>query len=206
MADVVTLSVGGTVYTTSAATLNRFPDSTLGRLMRQTKQPVAPMTETPIDFEIDRDGSLFRHILGYIRNNKLLLPNDFAEIDALKVEAAYYDIPNLITDIEQWQKKKHLTVEERVFVQSGTGRQYNGTFVDWTAMSEDRAPILWLAQVGVFVANQAKVTIGDDGRKIHRCWYDGIKVGNDYALPLANLSVRSTKSTYWMRSEHLDTS
>lgn len=41
---------------------------------------------------IDRDGGMFRHILNFMRNSKLLIPEDFADIDLLLEEARYFDI------------------------------------------------------------------------------------------------------------------
>ena len=41
---------------------------------------------------IDRDGDMFRHILNYMRNNKLLIPAGFSDIDLLLEEARFFDI------------------------------------------------------------------------------------------------------------------
>lgn len=41
---------------------------------------------------IDRDGRMFRHVLNFVRNARLLLPDDFADIDLLLEEAKFYEI------------------------------------------------------------------------------------------------------------------
>jgi BTB/POZ domain-containing protein KCTD1/15 len=41
---------------------------------------------------IDRDGSMFRHILNFMRNSKLLISEDFQDIDLLLEEARYFEI------------------------------------------------------------------------------------------------------------------
>lgn len=41
---------------------------------------------------IDRDGKMFRHILNFLRNKQLLLPDNFAYLDLLLREAIYFDL------------------------------------------------------------------------------------------------------------------
>ncbi|XP_017492955.1 PREDICTED: BTB/POZ domain-containing protein KCTD12-like, partial [Rhagoletis zephyria] len=43
-------------------------------------------------YVIDRDGSLFRHVLNYLRNKSLILPENFAEWEQLRLEAEYYGL------------------------------------------------------------------------------------------------------------------
>ena len=42
---------------------------------------------------IDRDGVLFRYILDYLRNKKLVLPENFQETKRLAIEADFYELP-----------------------------------------------------------------------------------------------------------------
>ena len=58
MPDTITLNVGGTIYTTSKATLTRYPSSMLG-CMFSDRLPSAVNKDG--NFVIDRDGNLFRH-------------------------------------------------------------------------------------------------------------------------------------------------
>jgi hypothetical protein len=41
---------------------------------------------------IDRDGDMFRHILNYMRNNKLLISSQFEDLDLLLEEARFFDV------------------------------------------------------------------------------------------------------------------
>lgn len=41
---------------------------------------------------IDRDGDMFRHILNFLRNKKLLLPADFPHVELLLHEAVYFEL------------------------------------------------------------------------------------------------------------------
>ena len=57
---------------------------------------------------IDRDGKAFRHILNYLRTQKLSLPAGFTDYDVLLEEARYYDIAPMITDLEKSRDRGHL--------------------------------------------------------------------------------------------------
>ncbi len=50
-------------------------------------------------FFIDRDGSLFAHILNFLRSSQLALPEGFSNLDGLAVEADFYQIEPLIQAI-----------------------------------------------------------------------------------------------------------
>ena len=45
---------------------------------------------------IDRDGVLFRYILDYLRNKKLVLPENFQETKRLVIEADFYELPRWV--------------------------------------------------------------------------------------------------------------
>jgi BTB/POZ domain len=46
---------------------------------------------------IDRDGTMFRHILNFMRNSKLLLQDNFDDLELLLEEARYFEIPRKCT-------------------------------------------------------------------------------------------------------------
>ncbi|XP_073430223.1 BTB/POZ domain-containing protein KCTD6 [Dendrobates tinctorius] len=93
MTDPVTLNVGGHVYTTSLSTLTRYPDSMLGAMFRGDF-PTA--RDSQGNYFIDRDGSLFRYVLNFLRTSELTLPVDFKEFDLLRKEADFFQIEPLI--------------------------------------------------------------------------------------------------------------
>lgn len=45
---------------------------------------------------IDRDGKMFRHILNFLRTEKLSIPPGFEELDLLLEEARFYEINSLV--------------------------------------------------------------------------------------------------------------
>ncbi|KAL2104002.1 hypothetical protein ACEWY4_000870 [Coilia grayii] len=93
MTKPVTLNVGGHLYTTTLSTLQRYPDSMLGGMFRGD----LPTTrDSQGNYFIDRDGTLFRYILNFLRTSELILPVSFTELDLLRKEADFYQIEPLI--------------------------------------------------------------------------------------------------------------
>ncbi|XP_030853136.1 BTB/POZ domain-containing protein KCTD6-like [Strongylocentrotus purpuratus] len=109
MADVVSLNVGGTIYTTSRATLTRFPDSRLGSMFSDR---LPSIKDDKGNYLIDGDGSLFRYVLNFLRRSILVLPEDFKELDMLAQEADYYQIKELNDAVTQIRNKVTIDREE----------------------------------------------------------------------------------------------
>nr|XP_054771258.1 BTB/POZ domain-containing protein KCTD6-like [Lytechinus pictus] len=109
MTDFVSLNVGGTIYTTSRATLIRFPDSMLGSMFSDR----LPSTQDDKgNYLIDGDGPLFRYVLNFLRRSILVLPEDFKELDMLAQEADYYQIKELIDAVSQLRITVAMAKEE----------------------------------------------------------------------------------------------
>ncbi|XP_059054475.1 BTB/POZ domain-containing protein Tiwaz-like [Achroia grisella] len=89
----VHIDVGGTIYTSSLETLTAFPESRLGRMFNGTIPIVLDTLKQ--HYFIDRDGEMFRHILNYLRNKKLLLPTDFTNLDLLLHEAIFFELEHM---------------------------------------------------------------------------------------------------------------
>jgi hypothetical protein len=58
---------------------------------------------------IDRDGVLFRYILDYLRNQNVVLPENFHEKARLRAEAEYFGLEGLLRSLES--KTKYKTTE-----------------------------------------------------------------------------------------------
>lgn len=101
----IELNVGGKFYSTSVLTLTREPDSLLGRIF-SGRQHVDK--DHSGKYFIDRDGSLFRYILDFLRTRRLHLPDDFREIARLKSEAEFFEIRGL-----EQQLELHLKARQR---------------------------------------------------------------------------------------------
>ena len=94
MADeVLTLNVGGMLYTTTRSTLTKYRDSMLGAMFDGA-------FELPTDcnghYFIDRDGETFRYVLNFLRTHKICVPDDYKNLELLEAEADYYQIEPLL--------------------------------------------------------------------------------------------------------------
>ena len=103
--SIIDINVGGNVYTTSLASLTRFPDSMLG-VMFSGRRSVAK--DSRGNFFIDRDGPMFRYVLNFLRSSKLNLPDNFQEFDQLAEEADFYQIPRLIDALKKIKLKRNM--------------------------------------------------------------------------------------------------
>ncbi|XP_072180578.1 BTB/POZ domain-containing protein KCTD6-like [Diadema setosum] len=114
MNDFVNVNVGGTIYTTSRATLCRFPDSMLGSMFSDR----LPSTrDEKGNYLIDGDGPLFRHVLNFLRRSVLVLPEDFKELDMLAQEADYYQINELTEAVSQLRNEKEEVEKRQEFIE-----------------------------------------------------------------------------------------
>lgn len=71
-------------------TLTKYPESRLAKLFNGTIPIVLDSLKQ--HYFIDRDGGMFRHILNFMRNSKLLIPDDFMNLELLLIEAKYFEI------------------------------------------------------------------------------------------------------------------
>lgn len=95
--SVVELNVGGVLYTTSLSTLTKNSDSLLGQIFTG-KETIGK--DSKGRYFVDRDGVLFRYILDFLRNQKLVLPENFHERERLKNEAEYFNMSDMITCVD----------------------------------------------------------------------------------------------------------
>jgi len=113
----IKIDVGGAHFTTTSATLTRFPDTMLGAMFSGRHKLVIDESG---HYFIDRDGTHFRHVLNYLRNPKEF---DQTTIDAvhkkeLKKEAEYYGLGELMfpapEEIEAKDKNGKVVVCKKV--------------------------------------------------------------------------------------------
>jgi len=118
---VVTLNVGGQVYTTTLYTITQYSDSKLAEIFNgESSVPKDPKG----NYFIDRDGVLFKQVLNFLRTRKLVLPDDFKEFEQLEIEANFYKIKSLQEEVKK-AKESHQSVDSgpeilRLFYSSGT--------------------------------------------------------------------------------------
>ncbi|XP_075248517.1 uncharacterized protein LOC142341449 isoform X2 [Convolutriloba macropyga] len=106
--NCVSLDVGGHLHYTSVSTLSKFPTSNLYKLTLGSEEGKCDVVNgdrlRQCSF-IDRDPTVFEYILNYIRSDNLCLPSDFNKFDLLQIEASFYDIPGLDTEVERQRSK-----------------------------------------------------------------------------------------------------
>ncbi|XP_078258424.1 BTB/POZ domain-containing protein KCTD12-like [Rhinoraja longicauda] len=101
---VVELNVGGQVYVTRHRTLVAVPDSLLWDMFSRTKPKDLPK-DSKGRFFLDRDGFLFRYILDYMRDLKLVLPDHFPERRRLQREAEHFQLRELVDQLSALEGK-----------------------------------------------------------------------------------------------------
>ncbi|XP_037775768.1 BTB/POZ domain-containing protein KCTD12-like [Penaeus monodon] len=125
---IVELNVGGVFYTTSLTTLQKDPESLLGQMFSgKSKTPV--LRDSKGKFFVDRDGVLFRYILDYLRNQKLVLPENFSERERLKNEAEFYALQDMVESLTV--PKSLSPIDPSFLVKTTCGTitvSYRGTF------------------------------------------------------------------------------
>lgn len=101
---VVSLNIGGLVYTTTLYTVTQYSDSKLARLFS------GEISQLPRDpkgnYFIDRDGTLFKHVLNFLRTRKLTIPEDFQDFEQLEIEATFYGIKPLEEAVQKARKSQ----------------------------------------------------------------------------------------------------
>lgn len=95
--ELIELNVGGCAYATSRTTILSYPDSMLCRMI---SGQMTSATDSKQRIFIDRDGPLFRHILNFLRDKRLNLPENFTEYAQLRQEADFYRIEPIINQLD----------------------------------------------------------------------------------------------------------
>ncbi|CAI5443670.1 unnamed protein product [Caenorhabditis angaria] len=96
--QIITLNVGGTIYSTTRQTLLKDPATLLATIA--SSSDVTSATDAIIILAdgtifIDRDGALFAHVLNFLRTDKLSLPEDFRDTARLRDEAEFYGLEKM---------------------------------------------------------------------------------------------------------------
>ena len=96
--DLLHLNVGGVLYTTTKATLSRYPNSMLGAMFNGS---MPTSCDADGRYFIDRDGTLFQYVLNFLRSSQLALPEEFKHYEQLAIEADFYQIEPLIQAVSE---------------------------------------------------------------------------------------------------------
>ncbi|KAF1557542.1 BTB/POZ domain-containing protein KCTD4, partial [Eudyptes schlegeli] len=112
--SLITLNVGGYLYITQKQTLTKYPDSFLEGIING--KIMCPF-DADGHYFIDRDGLLFRHILNFLRNGELLLPEGFRENQLLAQEADFFQLKVLSDAVKSRWEKEQLASRETTFLE-----------------------------------------------------------------------------------------
>ncbi|KAK6173607.1 BTB/POZ domain-containing protein KCTD16 [Patella vulgata] len=94
--EILELNVGGVFYTTTLDTLCKEPTGLLAQTFSPESSTNNLLRDSKGKYFIDRDGVLFRYVLDYLRNLKIVLPENFQEKERLKLEAEYFQLPEML--------------------------------------------------------------------------------------------------------------
>jgi len=109
--EVVTLNVGGRLFTTTRTTLTSESDSVLGRMFDPTSSlPPARMVDGA--FFIDANPKVFEVILDFLRHRCILLPPSLP-LEAVLAQARYFGLESLLAG------EGELGAEARVRINAG---------------------------------------------------------------------------------------
>lgn len=90
------LNSGGHIYTTLKSTLNKYISIALLEMLKNCDEKGNVL--------INRDGRMFYYILWFLRTGQLCL--DFSDFHSLTKEVKYFDIPMLISCLEEAKNKR----------------------------------------------------------------------------------------------------
>ncbi|XP_078088227.1 putative potassium channel regulatory protein [Mustelus asterias] len=107
--EVVILNVGGMKFTTFTATLKRYQDSKLARVLEGGDPDFRVVNG---QLFVDRDGGLFRYVLDFLRTRQITLPPEFSDYDRLIREADFYNLPSLVDLLNQDRLEQRLEILE----------------------------------------------------------------------------------------------
>lgn len=93
MNDLIYLNVGGYKYTTTRATLCKYPDSMLG-IMFALDSKFNPTLDKEGNVFIDANGRIFEYILDYLKHNTI--PQDSENFRQFQCEMNYFQIPLIV--------------------------------------------------------------------------------------------------------------
>lgn len=85
--ELVTLNMGGKIFTTRFSTIKWFPASQLTRILDGRDQEFKMVGG---QIFVDRNGVLFSFTVDFLRTQQLLLPTDFSDYFRLQREALFY--------------------------------------------------------------------------------------------------------------------
>lgn len=82
--------------------------STLKKYQSLALQSILDSCDREGNVVVDRDGRMFEYILGFLRTDKLCLPDDFSDFDSLTTEVDFFNITNLSSCLKKAKDERLL--------------------------------------------------------------------------------------------------
>ena len=92
--ETVRLDIGGKLFKTTKHTIQKGGDWLINNMLNDC-------TESDEPIFIDRDPSMFKNIIGFLRTGYISLNRD--DLEALKIEVDFYCLSSLLTEIETFE-------------------------------------------------------------------------------------------------------
>ncbi|CAH8539228.1 unnamed protein product [Dicrocoelium dendriticum] len=108
----VHVDVGGVLYTSSLQTLTKYPDSRLGRMFSGVTPIILDTMKQ--HYFIDRDGTLFRHVLNFLRTGQVNIGAQFDEFDQLVQEVRHYELGEMLEALDRLASERRSDGRKRV--------------------------------------------------------------------------------------------
>lgn len=99
--EVITINVGGFIFTTTIDTLRKYPQSGLAVVFSNNSKKVSKDRDG--NYFIDRNGKYLEYILSYLRDESCLPPVKI--VKQVLVEAKFYNLKTLVTKLETCETK-----------------------------------------------------------------------------------------------------
>lgn len=130
--EKIEVNVGGQVFVTTSDTLKRDKECYFSSLFR------GKYAGSKSSCFIDRDPTHFRYILNYLRDGKVMLPQNEQILYEIRQEAAFYQIHGLLHSVEECQeqlekdKRNEPSREKKYKVIFSPCDTFKTTFKHWT--------------------------------------------------------------------------
>ena len=108
--EVISLNVGGVIFTTTITTLTQYPNSMLAAMFDTESERPPARKDGQGNFFIDRDPEPFRVILSFLRSTRLSEVIVGCTLEQLEWEADFFGLEELLKIIRERQKAEE---EER---------------------------------------------------------------------------------------------
>ncbi|KAI0232269.1 Potassium voltage-gated channel protein Shaw [Lamellibrachia satsuma] len=108
--EIVRINVGGTVFTTRRATIERIPETRLANL-RKTDPNFDQATG---EWFFDRNPALFGNVLDYLRTDELHFPHNFCG-PSIKNELTYWNLDESCISPCCWNRYREFEEDKKIF-------------------------------------------------------------------------------------------